>query len=107
MQKYIGLKNNSSTNKVSKYKKDVIFGIKIYHMTIDNLRSDRGKELKALRKAKGITQQQMAQISGISLPTVIRMEGGKVSWSIDCELRFRNALVDLPDKEKANKKITA
>lgn len=74
-------------------------------MSIENLRIRRGLDLKALRKSKGITQANIAKMSGVSLPTVIRMEKGKVSWSIDCELRFRLALSCIPDK--AAKKATA
>jgi transcriptional regulator with XRE-family HTH domain len=68
-------------------------------MCIDIMRKERGQALKSVRKAKGITQGQAAILSGVSLPTVIRMELGKVSWSIDSELRIMQALSVLPPKQ--------
>lgn len=63
------------------------------------LRIKRGQELRDLRKSKGITQVKMAALSGVSLPTIIRMEKAKKNWRIDLELIFRHALSEMPDKE--------
>jgi DNA-binding XRE family transcriptional regulator len=85
-------------------------------MQIENSRIERGKELKRLRKSKGVTQVKMAEISGVSLPTIIRMEKGKKNWGIDCELRIRHVLTDMPNSHymddggrwrPINKKATA
>lgn len=65
---------------------------------VEILRIERGQQLKKLRKTKGITQEKLAAISGVSLPTIIRMERGQKNFGIDCELRFRHALSGMPDK---------
>lgn len=76
-------------------------------MNVENMRVERGLELKRLRKSKGITQVDMAKKSGVSLPTIIRMEKGKKNWRIDCELVFRHVLSGMPDKTpKKNNRIS-
>jgi DNA-binding XRE family transcriptional regulator len=55
-------------------------------------RIKRSYKLRALRKSKGITQHQMAILSGLSWPTVIRIEGGKVEWRIDSEIIYCTTL---------------
>jgi transcriptional regulator with XRE-family HTH domain len=68
-------------------------------MSIDSLRVKRGLELKALRKLKGITQVQIAEICGVSLPTIGRMERGEKNWRVDCELQMLHVLNGMPDKQ--------
>jgi transcriptional regulator with XRE-family HTH domain len=72
-------------------------------MNVENLRIQRGVELKKLRKSKGITQEGIAKLIGVSLATIIRMERGKKNWGIDWELRFRHTLSTMPDKLDQNR----
>jgi transcriptional regulator with XRE-family HTH domain len=67
-------------------------------------RVQRGKELRDLRKQKGVTQAEMAKLSGVSLPSIIRMEKAKKNWRIDLELIFRKTLEEMPDKATVKKK---
>lgn len=71
-------------------------------MRVELLRIKRGKELKELRRSKGITQLKMASISGISLPTIIRMENGKKNWRVESELAFIHILSEMPDTHYIN-----
>lgn len=79
-------------------------------MDVVLLRQQRGLELRNLRKQKGKTQGEMAKITGVSLPSIMRMEKGEKNWRIDLELIFRETLLALPDKkpkEKRSRKIPA
>jgi transcriptional regulator with XRE-family HTH domain len=74
-------------------------------MNVELLRIERGKELRKLRKLKGITQEKIAKLCGISLPTIGRMEKGKKNWGIDCELLFLAVLKEIPDKAPKSKTV--
>lgn len=71
-------------------------------MNVGKLRINRGNDLRALRKSKGITQTMIAQLSGVSLPTVIRMEKGGKNWRVESELAFILALSEMPDTHYLN-----
>jgi transcriptional regulator with XRE-family HTH domain len=75
-------------------------------MNVEILRRERGQELKALRKSKGITQVVTAKMSGISHATIIRMERGKANFGVDLELRFRACLTPLPDRKIKAKNLS-
>lgn len=83
-------------------KKVYIFVSKTLNMQVELLRIKRGKELQELRKSKGITQATMAGVSGISLPTIIRMEKGKKNWRVESELAFIHVLSQMPDTHYMN-----
>lgn len=72
-------------------------------MNVEKLRKEHGQELKKIRKSKGITQGALAKMINTSVPTIIRMERGKNNFGIDFELKFRNALATLPDKQPKKK----
>lgn len=55
-------------------------------------RKKRGETLRALRKQKKISQVKMMQLSGLSLPTIIRIETGKREWRIDSEIMYMKAI---------------
>ena len=42
-----------------------------------------GKEIKARRKTLGITQQDLADLAGVNINTVIRIEGAKINPTIE------------------------
>jgi transcriptional regulator with XRE-family HTH domain len=71
-------------------------------MNVESLRVTRGGGLKSLRKSKGITQSKMAEISGVSLPTIIRMEKGAKNWRVESELVFIHVLSQMPDTHYLN-----
>lgn len=71
-------------------------------MRVELLRIKRAKELKNLRKSKGITQAKMALISGISLPTILRMENGQKNWRVESELAFIHILSEMQDTHYLN-----
>ena len=57
-----------------------------------------GAHLRALRKARGLSQQALADEAEISWPTVQRMEAGKQVASLDVLASLAQALA-LPLKE--------
>jgi DNA-binding XRE family transcriptional regulator len=83
-------------------KKVYTFVTKMLSMSVETLRISRGADLKGLRRSKGITQQKMADLSGISLPTIIRMENGKKNWRIESELVFVQILSEMKDTHYLN-----
>jgi transcriptional regulator with XRE-family HTH domain len=48
----------------------------------DKLRT-RGQKLAAARQAKGLTQQQAAQVAGVDVASISRIERGEVEPSLD------------------------
>ncbi|CAG5086059.1 helix-turn-helix domain-containing protein [Parvicella tangerina] len=42
-----------------------------------------GKEIKARRKTLGITQQDLADLAGVNINTVIRIEGAKINPTVE------------------------
>ena len=67
-------------------------------MTQQQIQAERKKRsdaMRRLRKSKGISQEQLVAISGLSLPTIIRIEQGKKEWRIDSELIYLNALAEI------------
>lgn len=51
-----------------------------------------GKQYARARKDKGLTQQQVADISGIKRPNIARLEGGKHSPTVDMLARVANSM---------------
>lgn len=58
-------------------------------------RWDTGRRLRALRRARGWTQMQLAERCGIDNKTISRAENGRYAISIDQVARFARAL-DVP-----------
>jgi transcriptional regulator with XRE-family HTH domain len=61
-------------------------------------RKRRSENMRNLRLSKGISQEKLAQISGLSWPTIVRIENGKKEWRIDSEIIYIKALNSLTDK---------
>lgn len=64
-----------------------------------------GKQYARARKDKGLTQQQVADISGIKRPNIARLEGGKHSPTVDMLARVANSMgmmleIRLVDKQE-------
>ncbi|PRP92406.1 DNA-binding transcriptional repressor PuuR [Enhygromyxa salina] len=50
---------------------------------LDSQRAAFGKHIRQLRKARGMTQEQLAERSGLSADTIRRLEHGAFSPSLD------------------------
>lgn len=64
-------------------------------MTITQLKNNRkklGEQLATIREAKGFTQQQVADITGLQRPHIARAEGGRYNVGIDVLAKIANAL---------------
>jgi transcriptional regulator with XRE-family HTH domain len=62
-----------------------------------------GSELKAARKAKGVTQKTMAAYTGIVYSTISKMENGRYTGSVDLLEKYTNAVgLELTVKHKAH-----
>ena len=59
---------------------------------------------KACRKAKGITQTELARRTGISQPNITRFESGKYNPSLDMMVRIATALEMSLDIQLAGRK---
>jgi DNA-binding XRE family transcriptional regulator len=59
---------------------------------IDRIRKLRGLQIKQMRTAKKLTQEQLAKLSGVDRKTIINMESGENGWSGDSELLILEAL---------------
>ena len=57
-----------------------------------NTRKDFGKQILALRKQKNISQDQLAELAGITRNNLSRIENGKYSPGLDILLRIADAL---------------
>lgn len=51
-----------------------------------------GKEIKKLRKLKGLTQGDISIAAGVRLATISEIEAGKVNFQFDTLLRITTAL---------------
>ena len=74
-----------------------IFVIKIENMDNQNL----AKGVKVLRKAKGLSQEELAENSGLSLRTIQRVENKETEPSVDTLKRISTAL-DITHNELLN-----
>ena len=73
-------------------------------MTQEEIQSERKKrsvELRKRREETGIGQRAFAKLSGLSWPTIVRIEGGKKEWRVDSELMYLAALNSLNNKDLA------
>lgn len=57
-----------------------------------NDRERIGKRIAEIRKAKGLSQAKLAELSGIDLGHIARIELGKYSTGIDVLTKIANAL---------------
>lgn len=62
---------------------------------IQQHRWDTGRRLRALRRERGLTQMQLADVCGIDNKTISRAENGRYAISIDQVARLARAL-DVP-----------
>ncbi len=70
-------------------KRDHRYVIKAYQ---DKLSEAIGKEYARVRKDKGMTQQQVADVSGVKRPNIARLEGGKHSPTVDMLFRVADSM---------------
>ncbi|HPB05603.1 MAG TPA: helix-turn-helix transcriptional regulator [Prolixibacteraceae bacterium] len=56
--------------------------------TVLNFRLVLGEEIKNVREQKGLNQEQLAEIMGVSRSTISKIENGKFSISVDYLARF-------------------
>lgn len=67
-------------------------------MTVDKIRKQRAFELRKSRKQSGLTQLQLAEISGIRYNTIRKMELGEKGWHIDTEILFMTTIINFINK---------
>jgi HTH-type transcriptional regulator/antitoxin HipB len=68
---------------------------------------DLAEAIRELRKKHGISQGELAQISGVSLPSISRFERGKDTIRLDVLMKILDALgyrLEIKAKEKINGK---
>lgn len=58
------------------------------------------QRLSKIRKSKGLTQQQLSEISGISTSTISNLESGENSYTLRTLIRYAEALGYELDIEK-------
>lgn len=72
-------------------------------MTTQQLHTTRqaiGQRLADIRDARGLTQQQVADLTGIKRPHIARAESGKYNFGIDILAKIASALnCDIDFKE--------
>lgn len=67
-------------------------------MTLQEVQKERKRRsevMRNLRLSKGISQEKLAQISGLSWPTIVRIEKGDKEWRIDSEIIYLKTLSNL------------
>jgi y4mF family transcriptional regulator len=60
--------------------------------------------VKRIRKQHGLNQEQLADIAGVSLPTITRLEGGKANIRLDMLVKILESLgcqLEIIAKEEA------
>lgn len=65
-------------------------------------REDIGRMLREKRKAKGMTQTQVAEKSGLNQANIVKIENGKYNSTIDVLSRFAEAIGCRITAEEAN-----
>lgn len=58
----------------------------------DNERQRIGARIAELRKAKGMSQLQLAEAAGLKQPNIARIEAGKYSTTLDVLTKIADAL---------------
>ena len=53
---------------------------------------DLAKEIKRIRKAHGLSQTELAEVSGVSLPSITRLEAGKSTLRLDVLTKVAESL---------------
>lgn len=64
------------------------------------------QKIRDLRKAHGLTQTQLADIAGVSLPSITRLEKGKETIRLDVLIRILDSLgfqLDIKPKNPESK----
>ena len=76
-------------------------GIGCNHENIDNMAKDKiiydkrktmGESIRAMRTAKGLEQEQLAQIAGITTANIRSVEAGKYAVNIDVLNKIAGAM---------------
>jgi len=58
-----------------------------YGVALEN-RTDIGFQIKFIREQKGLSQEQLGQMMGVSRSTISKIENGKFSFSVDYLLKL-------------------
>ena len=82
-------------------KKDNRYVVRSYHYKLSEA---VGRQYAVARKDKGLTQQQVADVSGVKRPNIARLEGGKHSPTVDMLARVAASMgmqleISLVDRE--------
>ena len=89
-------------------KSDYVATIGGKEVFIENVQKETRQDVigkyKACRKAKGITQTELARRTGISQPNITRFESGKYNPSLDMMVRIATALEMSLDIKLAERK---
>jgi transcriptional regulator with XRE-family HTH domain len=67
-------------------------------MTLQRIKTEFGKLLKELRLKKGLTQEKLAELSGIDYKHIQALEYGKYNPSLDKVFKIAGALEIEPGK---------
>lgn len=59
------------------------------------MRKRRGENFKKERKTLRVSVLELSSLTGLSRPTISRIESGTGSWCVDSELIYQNALNSL------------
>lgn len=62
---------------------------------IQKNRKDIAEKLRSCRKAYGITILDVRAHSGLGIETIMRLEHGKGTWTIDSQIAYLNTLIEL------------
>ena len=76
----------------------VLLGTKDTQELKDKGATGSGSNLRAIRRKRGLSQQQLAEIAQVSKLTVIKIEAGKSSPRLETRAKLAQALGVLPDK---------
>jgi transcriptional regulator with XRE-family HTH domain len=58
----------------------------------EQVRKDLGRRVSEIRRAKGLTQAQLAETSNVSTPYLARVEAGRENLTLDSVTRLANLL---------------
>lgn len=65
---------------------------------LDAYLKEFGRQVRELRAQTGLTQQRLAELTGLTRPYIVSVEGGKQNVSLDVVVRVANALGVMPER---------
>jgi transcriptional regulator with XRE-family HTH domain len=63
----------------------------------DRVKRDVGRRISELRRALGSTQEALAEMAGVSLKYVQRVEAGRENMTLETIVKFANLLRAVPE----------